>query len=377
MTKVNRQALYDQVWSEPLTKLAKQYGVSDVALAKACRRAKIPLPGVGHWAKVAAGKQPARAQLPPHEIDTLEIDVASTYRHKFGTPAPVPPVEEIPGLSDLKVPEEIQSSHPITELTRKKLSKTKPNSYGFIACRPPEGFDLWVSETQLPRALRILDTVAKALEQLGCVISFGEKKRNIYATVQGESVEFKLRERSIRHELPPPPAKPNERSLDALLNIKTYRYESGGQLVFQIDEYLEGERKTWRDTEHSTLESKVQDIVRGFLVAGEVKKARTEYWAEWDRERKEEVARQAEIKGQQEQERKAIQALVSEAENWNKAALISSYLLHLRAELNRRGLKLSEAGSRWLKENEQRARQTDPTEGRIACLAEPSHPRPI
>ncbi len=44
--KFTRQALYDLVWSQPMSKLAKNLGVSDVAVAKACRRAEIPVPGV-------------------------------------------------------------------------------------------------------------------------------------------------------------------------------------------------------------------------------------------------------------------------------------------------------------------------------------------
>jgi hypothetical protein len=35
----------------PLKRLALRLGVSDVALGKACRKAGIPLPGVGYWQK--------------------------------------------------------------------------------------------------------------------------------------------------------------------------------------------------------------------------------------------------------------------------------------------------------------------------------------
>src|SRR5262245_1766044 len=33
-----REDLYDQVWAEPMRTVAKRYGVSDVALAKICRK---------------------------------------------------------------------------------------------------------------------------------------------------------------------------------------------------------------------------------------------------------------------------------------------------------------------------------------------------
>ena len=60
-----REELYELVWSNPMSKLAKRLGVSDVGLAKACRRADIPLPGVGYWAKLQYGKKVQRILLPP------------------------------------------------------------------------------------------------------------------------------------------------------------------------------------------------------------------------------------------------------------------------------------------------------------------------
>lgn len=56
MARYNREDLYEQVWTEPMTKLAKQYEVSDVALAKTCRKLSIPLPGRGYWAKKDANR---------------------------------------------------------------------------------------------------------------------------------------------------------------------------------------------------------------------------------------------------------------------------------------------------------------------------------
>jgi len=45
---ISRGELYRLVWEMPLTKLAGEFGISDVGLAKACRRHKIPTPPVGH-----------------------------------------------------------------------------------------------------------------------------------------------------------------------------------------------------------------------------------------------------------------------------------------------------------------------------------------
>src|SRR5438067_514476 len=57
---VSREDLYKIVWSEPMIKLASRFGVSDVAVAKACRKHKIPLPGRGYWARIAVGQNVSR-----------------------------------------------------------------------------------------------------------------------------------------------------------------------------------------------------------------------------------------------------------------------------------------------------------------------------
>jgi hypothetical protein len=59
-----RQQLYERVWGEPISTLAKTMGISDVGLAKACRRGDIPLPPRGYWAKLNAGQRVSRTPLP-------------------------------------------------------------------------------------------------------------------------------------------------------------------------------------------------------------------------------------------------------------------------------------------------------------------------
>lgn len=39
--------------------LAKKYGVSDVALAKTCRRLLVPVPGRSYWATKSTGEAPS------------------------------------------------------------------------------------------------------------------------------------------------------------------------------------------------------------------------------------------------------------------------------------------------------------------------------
>ncbi|HEX2164095.1 MAG TPA: hypothetical protein VHM02_09120, partial [Thermoanaerobaculia bacterium] len=57
---LKREGLYELVWSRPVSSVAQDYGLSDVALAKICRRMGIPLPGRGYWAGHAAGRKVTR-----------------------------------------------------------------------------------------------------------------------------------------------------------------------------------------------------------------------------------------------------------------------------------------------------------------------------
>jgi hypothetical protein len=67
-SRYDRQRLYNEVWTEPTQQVARRYGVSDVAIAKACALLDIPKPPRGYWAKKAAGlKLPDRPPLPNRE----------------------------------------------------------------------------------------------------------------------------------------------------------------------------------------------------------------------------------------------------------------------------------------------------------------------
>jgi hypothetical protein len=78
MARYSREDLYERVWTVPISKLAKQYGVSDVALAKSCRKLSIPLPGRGYWAKRNANRPVCpRPPLPNVAIRTQKLSIES------------------------------------------------------------------------------------------------------------------------------------------------------------------------------------------------------------------------------------------------------------------------------------------------------------
>jgi len=57
--RFKRKELYEKVWSTPMTNLSKEYGLSDVGLAKICKKYNIP-PLVAIGPKKRRGRNPRR-----------------------------------------------------------------------------------------------------------------------------------------------------------------------------------------------------------------------------------------------------------------------------------------------------------------------------
>ncbi len=80
-TKLTRKELYEKVWTTPILQLAQEFGLSDVGLAKLCRRHGIPLPGLGYWRKRETGHDPGQVPLPPSERPGLEsIEIVASQK---------------------------------------------------------------------------------------------------------------------------------------------------------------------------------------------------------------------------------------------------------------------------------------------------------
>jgi hypothetical protein len=61
--KITREQWFAMVWARPAQEVAKELGVSDVAIGKLCARLQVPKPPRGYWARVQAGATPRRPPL--------------------------------------------------------------------------------------------------------------------------------------------------------------------------------------------------------------------------------------------------------------------------------------------------------------------------
>ena len=89
---LSREDLYELVWSKPMTELAQDFGLSDVALAKRCRKLGVPIPGRGYWARVAAGQAPRQPALKKRADDAMDY-TALTFDAPREETSPIPPAD--------------------------------------------------------------------------------------------------------------------------------------------------------------------------------------------------------------------------------------------------------------------------------------------
>ncbi len=108
----SRTELYDLVWSTPVSNLSTDFGISDVAIAKRCKRLNVPRPSRGYWAKIAAGKNPRKAPLPPMPDELFKQQAQRRVPKVLNLPAPGEPL--LPLASEL-----------MTAITKAKLDDNR------------------------------------------------------------------------------------------------------------------------------------------------------------------------------------------------------------------------------------------------------------
>lgn len=107
-----RDQLHDDVWSTPMSKLAKKYGVASSKIVEACEKLSVPRPPVGYWMKVAHGKAVNKVPLPPLSDNSpteweLEAFVLSENQRRLQSETITLKMDHSKQLGEIVIPEEI------------------------------------------------------------------------------------------------------------------------------------------------------------------------------------------------------------------------------------------------------------------------------
>src|SRR5690606_4023382 len=335
-TVITRQDLYEQVWSLPITKIAKQYGVSDSAIIKICKKMEIPRPGAGHWAKVEHGRVPPRVPL-----NTLSKSGIDSYELAGSGPVPAGdsheprhPLIEQERQPDHKVvvEEDLKDPHRLVVQNRKILRNAKPNDRGVLKLVSTAHFDLRVTARALDRVLCIMDALLKAFEVRGWRFNYeaSSKPRDypkMSVVVLDESIAFHIEERvrQVDHVLTEKESKAKVQG--RYFWAPRYDHVPSGQLTLSIDTraWLLG-RSNWSDGK----KSRVEDHINGFFVAlielAQAIKVERHEREEEERKREEERQRRQQLLKQRESELERRKLFEAQASAWTKAQELRAYI---------------------------------------------------
>lgn len=368
--QISRDELYDQVWSEPMTKLAERYGLSDVGLAKVCRRLNVPRPGRGYWEKKRRGRVGPRPPLPALKNGTESVAVI-TKRVKpavdmqQNTEAEMMIASELCEENRIHVPAQPDVLHPLVARTKKSLRNAKRNDRNLLEPRAKQCLNVQVGAESTDRAVRIMDSLLKALEARGYAVAVKGDSQHTTTTVLvlGETLEFSLEEMVTRkeHVLTPAEQKKKERDRWYSFGIPQYDFVPAGKLSLKIKNlWLRGIRMTWSDGKVQRVEDCLNAFIIGLIKASVQKRAdrmkqeRREREWEAERRRREENAKLIR------EEKERLAKLEREAQNWHKSQTLRGYIEAVQENAIRKHGEVGGELERWLSWANQQADRLDP-----------------
>lgn len=365
-----RQSLYEEVWTIPLTQLGKKYGLSDNGVRKACIAMNIPLPKSGHWTKIAAGYQVPRTPLP----DTSEV---TTY---ISNPKPAEPASpektedaiwlnkhesfELNPINRIVVDLLLKKFHPLLldthneflkkvkelekliieakkEAIRPKGKKWEPNinssrlkafeQNGQLLELHRWGMPLRLTTKTWERGLAITNALFTATEKRGFEIIRENKSNEVRVKLNGGEVYIRMSEKLKQDIL----MSKDDPELDLLLGPTIIKVPTG---ILRLHLRASGSYSEIEisDTPDKPLQENLNQVfckIYKLIVKSRVK---SREWAEWQLKRDEEdkLREERERVHQEELRTQAIEAqrrndLLKEANDWQNAELIYKYINHL------------------------------------------------
>jgi hypothetical protein len=354
VTQKQRETLYNEVWTEPVTIVAKRYNISDNGLRKHCKRLWIPLPPSGYWAKVKAGKKVLKIELPKvrgelkkyvrnyvikyrEDIDQLtdddlkvdkELSLLTEETKKFIYET----CSQVKVKDQLRNPHDLITQHKEEALYRKKRDKTllqasfNTDYYKITKSKYRENMamlPLNVSDSNINRTYRILDTLIDTIEDMEGFISVNlESGKDVaYFVIMCTIVYFEFKEEGRKKSI----SSDNTEVVPILVLSMIARNWFGGETQYKLE---------YKDSNKDPLESKLGLIIHDmFVIANKIlveeklsERELNKRIEEHDRQRRLEQMRNGEL-----EEVKLLEQAVSD---WDKAQKIRMFTDCMEKVLN-------------------------------------------
>jgi hypothetical protein len=381
----SRKELYDLVWSQPMRTVAARIGISDVALSKHCKKADIPVPNRGYWARKQAGKPTIQVALPPRFPGASDRIGHSAHQHYYGCDwvekfleAPVPPVptfdEEMSSVEErgrrlvgkVRCPRKFEPAHPLVakllahdEERRQEFMKSGSSYYA------PK-YDGGIER----RRLLVINALFMAAARLGCRPSMSASKYG-----QGAGGERQL---SI--------AIGESHTYFTVEPINSRNEGQKGRLRLALgttrDQGSVGQ--SWEDNDDGPVGNRLTEVLVAMLVGAEASYRRgLVHNRDWIIERK--AAAEAELKRRQEeaerqarelQERLArerLARLLSQAKALDRANQIRTYVETVLLQVDEMRIAPADL-DRWAAWAREEADRIDPVKNGTIVQAAKEHP---
>ena len=181
---VTREKLYDEIWTEPITKVSKRHGVSDSYLIRILKNLNIPRPPRGYWAMAAAGIHPAKPPLPAAKLGNA-ITWSRDGQTEFATTT----------ADEEKTPRSKRTgriaTHGLVREAQEHFKNVRDSSSPYLKPYKKLTIDLIVSQDTFERGLNAANQLYLLLEDAGNRVRIAPNDQHIYRAEVDEREDIK------------------------------------------------------------------------------------------------------------------------------------------------------------------------------------------
>ena len=351
---IMREDLYNLVWTKPITKIAKDYDVSDSAIIKICKKMEVPRPGMGYWAKVEHGKKVKVKPL--GKLTKKGVDRHYLWKQGYlegqldekGNSNPLIEMESKPE-NLIIVLESLEDAHKLTTMNIKRFKNAKADERGILHPRSAQHLDLQITRGTEDRALRIMDALLKAFDKRGWQFEVSaEAKHRMVVVVQDEDIPLSLQEtvRAVEHV--ETDKEKRARATGRWFYPPRYDYVQTGRLKLSMETfYRYSGRSSWGDGKIQRVESCLNKFCAGLAQYSEATKQKIV------KDEKARIMRELKYSGQRRQQEKMEyemsmrKQLVEQTKSWQTAKGIRAFVDASSAQV-REDVSILESHHKWV-----------------------------
>lgn len=324
--KITRAELYEKVWTKPMVEIAKEYEITDKAIAKICNKLNVPVPGVGYWQKLEAGEKLERRKLPeiPPNHPTEHIIKKNEPEYEFEISDEVKTLieNEKDTSNKITVPERKGLTHILIRKTEQSLEKSYRYTNMLQSQREADILKISVSPKEKGRAFRILHTLINELEKRGYLVYINKSLLcvRMFGVDLNISLNEKMKKVRVKTESP---------------YDKQYDNIPSGILALSIEDFYSDYPlfRNFLDIKSAKLENRLNEFIIALLIASQAYIAKEKHWEEIRRINEEKNKKRNEILEAIENEKRKLQQLKENVKQFHNSNLIREYIAQYKIKL--------------------------------------------